>query len=129
MGHVEGGMDWTAVGVLAAVLEEFILVEIPVLVIYGVIKGDGDHLGDITGQQTTWHECAIRRAEAVGQGTLERRQHTYESCRPYRNIPKHDFYIGIVAYRRCVWVMLGVAPSLVAVVIAVCVSIAEQCCW
>ena len=25
--------------------------------------------------------------------------------------------------------MLGVAPSLVAVVIAVCVSIAEQCCW
>jgi hypothetical protein len=42
----EGGLDVTAVGVLALLVED-LLVQVNVVVVDGVVKGDGDHLGNV----------------------------------------------------------------------------------
>lgn len=46
VGHEERGFDVTAVGVLALSVED-LLVELDVVVVDGVIEGDGDHLGNV----------------------------------------------------------------------------------
>ena len=44
--HKEGGLDVTAVGVLALLVED-LLVQINVVVVDGIVEGDGDHLGNV----------------------------------------------------------------------------------
>ena len=69
-----GGLDVAAVGVLPLPVEDLI-VQVNVVVVDGIVKGDGDHLGHVLAVGTTGadlaevsgHLGAILRAEAVGQ--------------------------------------------------------------
>ena len=47
------------------------MVELPVLVVDGVVEGDDDHLGDVLRGEAPGHQGAVRGAEAVGQCALE----------------------------------------------------------
>lgn len=60
-----GGLDVATVGVLAAL--EHLLVQLDVVVVDGVVEGDGDHHGHILGGQVAGNGGAVLRAEAVGQ--------------------------------------------------------------
>ena len=46
------------------------MVELPVLVVDGVVEGDDDHLGDVLRGEAPGHQGAVRGAEAVGQCAL-----------------------------------------------------------
>lgn len=67
VGNKVGGLDVTAVGILAA-LEDF-LVQFNVVVVDGIIEGNGDHHGNILGWQITGNGGTIFRAETIGQDT------------------------------------------------------------
>lgn len=62
----EGGLDVAAVWVLALAIKHF-LVEFDVVVVDGIIEGDGDHLRDVLGGQVPGNCGTIFRAEAIGQ--------------------------------------------------------------
>lgn len=47
VGHIHGGHDWTAIGVYAAIFEEF-LVKLLIEVIHRVIKGEQNELRSFT---------------------------------------------------------------------------------
>lgn len=64
VGHEEGGLDVAAVGVLAVTVEDF-FVQLDVVVVDGVIEGDGDHLRHIFGGQVARNGGSIFRTEAV----------------------------------------------------------------
>lgn len=64
--YEEGGFDVAAVGVLAFATEH-LFVEFDVVVVDGIIEGDGDHLGYVSGRQVSGNGGAIFRAEAVGK--------------------------------------------------------------
>lgn len=66
VGDEEGGLDVAAVGVLALAIEHF-LVELDVVVVDGIIEGDGDHLGDVLGGQVPGNGGTVLRAEAIWQ--------------------------------------------------------------
>lgn len=66
VGDKEGGLDIAAVGVLAFAIKHF-LVELDVVVVDGIIEGDGDHLRDVLGGQIPGNGSTILRAEAIGQ--------------------------------------------------------------
>jgi hypothetical protein len=68
MGHEECGFDVAAVGILALSIEH-LLVELNVVVVDGIVEGDGDHLRDVFGGQVAGRGRAVLRAEAVGQHT------------------------------------------------------------
>ena len=70
----EGGLDVAAVGVLALLVEDF-LVQVNVVVVDGVVEGDCDHLGNVLAvgsggsdsAETAGNLCSVLRAEAVGK--------------------------------------------------------------
>lgn len=62
------GFDVAAVGVLPIPVEHF-LVELNVVVVDGVIEGDGNHLRDILGWQIAGNGSSIFGAEAVRKNT------------------------------------------------------------
>lgn len=64
--HEKGGLDVAAVGVLAAPVEQ-LLVQLDVVVVNGVVEGDGDHLRHFGGGKVPGDRGSILRAEAVGQ--------------------------------------------------------------
>ena len=72
--HKEGGLDVTAVGVLALLVED-LLVQINVVVVDGIVEGDGDHLGNVLAVRAGGSDSAeaagylgaVLRAEAVGE--------------------------------------------------------------
>lgn len=61
--------DIATVGVFTFSVKDF-FVEFNVVVVDGVIEGDGDHLGDVSGGQVAGNYCAVFGTEAVGQHTL-----------------------------------------------------------
>ena len=68
VGHKEGSLDVTPVGICPST-EDFII-EVNVVVVDGIIKGDGDHLGHsvtvvIVRTEVTGNFRAVLRAEAV----------------------------------------------------------------
>lgn len=69
--HEVCSLDIATVGVLAFSVKDF-LVEFDVVVVDGVIEGDGDHLGHVLGGQVTGGDGAVLGAEAVGQHALRR---------------------------------------------------------
>ena len=83
--------------------EELVLVQVPVLVVDGVVEGEDDHLRHVGRWQTAWNQRPVRGAEAVRQRA-----------------------VGVVAYRRGIGVVGRVAPALVAPVETVGVTVAEQ---
>ena len=64
-----GGLDVAAVGVLPLPVEDLI-VQVNVVIVDGVIKSDGDHLGNLVRVDASGHPGAVGRAEAVGQLAL-----------------------------------------------------------
>lgn len=62
----ERGLDVAAVGVLALPAEH-LLVQLDVVVVDGVIEGDGDHLGYVLGRQVAGDGRTVLGAETVGQ--------------------------------------------------------------
>ena len=72
--HKEGGLDVTSVGVLSLLVED-LLVKVDVVVVDGIIKGDGDHLGNIVtvgsggsnSAKTAGNLSSVLRAETIGQ--------------------------------------------------------------
>ncbi len=74
VGYKEGGLNLAAIGVLPLPVED-LLIEVNVVVVDGVIKGDGDHLGDVLAvgpggpdlAESSRHLGAVLRAEAVGE--------------------------------------------------------------
>ena len=74
MRHKEGGLDVTSVGVLSLLVED-LLVKVNVVVVDGIIKGDGDHLGNVVTVGSGWSNSAktagnlssVLRAETIGQ--------------------------------------------------------------
>ena len=71
VGHEERGLDVAAVGVPPLLVED-LPVQVNVVVVDGVVKGDGDHLRDpvaplVLGAQVAGHLRAALGAEAVGQ--------------------------------------------------------------
>ena len=72
--HEEGGLDVTAVGVLALTVED-LAVQVDVVVVDGVVEGDGDHLGDVLAVGARGADVAqlagdlgsVLGTEAVGQ--------------------------------------------------------------
>lgn len=61
--------DIATVRVLAFSIEDF-LVELDVVIIDGIIKCDGDHLGHVLGGQVSRGDGAVLGAKAVGQHAL-----------------------------------------------------------
>jgi hypothetical protein len=68
VGHEECRFDVAAVGILSLSIEHF-LVELDVVVVDGIVEGDGDHLWDVFRGQIARNCRPILRAEAVGQHT------------------------------------------------------------
>ena len=64
VGDEEGGFNIATVRVLPLAVE-YVLVKFDVIVVDGVIKGDGDHLGDVLGRQVVRDAGAVLGAEAV----------------------------------------------------------------
>lgn len=67
--------DVAAVWIFALAVED-LLVQLDVVVVDGVVEGDGDHHRDVFGQQVSRHAGTVFRAEAVGQhadGRIARR--------------------------------------------------------
>ena len=69
MREEEGGLDGTAVRVVASLLEQA-LVHLDVVVVDGIIEADHDHLGDGVRLQATGDLRPVRGTEAVWQDTL-----------------------------------------------------------
>lgn len=65
-GVTHRGFNVAAVGVLALAVEDF-LVQLDVVVVDGVVEGDGDHHGHVLGWKVAGHGGSVLRAEAVGQ--------------------------------------------------------------
>lgn len=63
------GFDIASVRVLAFAVKD-LFVEFDVVVVDGIVEGDGDHLRDVLGRQVTGDDCAVFGAEAVGQHAL-----------------------------------------------------------
>lgn len=72
--HEEGGLDVAAVGVLSLLVED-LLVKVDVVVVDGIVEGDGDHLGNVVAVGSGWSNSAkttgnlssVLRAETIGQ--------------------------------------------------------------
>lgn len=62
----EGRFDITTVRILAFAVEN-LLVQFDVVVVDGIVEGDGDHLGHILGGEIPGYRGAILGAEAVRQ--------------------------------------------------------------
>lgn len=62
----ERRLDVAAVGVLPLAAED-LLVQFDVVVVDGVVEGDGDHLGHVFGRQVSGYRRAVFGAETVGQ--------------------------------------------------------------
>jgi hypothetical protein len=60
------GFNVASVWVLSLPVED-LFVQVDVVVVDGIIEGDGDHHGNIFGWQVPGNRCAVLRAEAVGQ--------------------------------------------------------------
>lgn len=60
------GLDVASVRILTLAIEH-LLVQKDVVVVDGVVEGDGDHHGDVLGRQIAGHCRAVLGAEAVGQ--------------------------------------------------------------
>merc|ERR550539_10341 len=67
---VERPVDWTAVRIFVAWREEFVLVEVPVLVVNSIVEGDCYHLWDVCGQHSPGYQGAVRGTETRGQSTV-----------------------------------------------------------
>ena len=70
MGHEEGGLNITAIGISPS--SEDLVVKVNVVVVDGIVKSDCDHLWDplaviIVWTEISWHLRPVLRAEAVGQ--------------------------------------------------------------
>ena len=73
MGDVEGSLDVTAVRILPLLVEN-LGVEVNVVVVDGVVEGDGDHLRDSVagtsiGTETSRNLCAVVTAVTVREDT------------------------------------------------------------
>lgn len=68
MGDEVSRLNVASVGVLAFAVED-LLVQLDVVVVNGIIKGNRDHHGDIFSGETTGNCGAILRAEAIRQNT------------------------------------------------------------
>lgn len=62
----EGSLDIAAIGIFALAIEH-LLVQLNVVVVDGIVEGDGDHLRDVLGLKVAGDGGAVLRAEAVGQ--------------------------------------------------------------
>jgi len=69
VGDEEGSPDGAAVGVLAALAED-LLVVLDVVDVDGAVEGEQDHLGGVLGVESAGDDGAIARAEAVRQLTF-----------------------------------------------------------
>lgn len=67
----EGGLDVTAVGILSVSVKD-VFVQLDVVVVDGIIEGDGDHLGNVLGWEVPRNRSAILWTEAVRQHTDRR---------------------------------------------------------
>lgn len=65
-GITHRGFNVASIRVLAFAVENF-FVKVDVVVVNGVIEGDGDHHGDVLCWQVTGNGGSVFRAEAVGQ--------------------------------------------------------------
>ena len=71
VGDVEGCVDGAPVGIFLALREQLTRVQIPVLVVDGVVEGDDHHLGDVLRYEAAGHQGAVHGAEAVWQRALQ----------------------------------------------------------
>lgn len=94
VGHVEGGLEWvegqlqniiqiiklnprtftypngTSVGILPIARKQHLIVQIPVVLIDGVIERQHDHLWRLVTLQIAWNACAILRTETIREEAL-----------------------------------------------------------
>lgn len=71
VGDEEGGFDVATVRIFTFPVEDF-FVEFNVVIVDGVVEGDGDHLRHVLGGQVAGDDGAVLRAEAVRQHALRR---------------------------------------------------------
>lgn len=67
----ERGLDVATVGILSLAVED-LFVERYVVVVDGVVEGDGDHLGHVLVRQVAGYGRTVFRTEAVRQHTDRR---------------------------------------------------------
>jgi hypothetical protein len=60
----ESGLNVTAVRILPLAVED-LLVEGDIVVVDGIIEGDGDHLGNVLGGEVTGDPCAVLATETI----------------------------------------------------------------
>lgn len=89
----ERGLDLAPVRVLPLPVE-YLVVQLDVVVVYGVVERDRDHLGDLGGWEVPWDCCPVFGAEAVGEDAD-----------------------GFVAWGGAVWVVVYVAVGFVGAVL------------
>ena len=64
VGHEEGGADGTAIGVFpAAVRREETEVELPVVPVHRVVKGDEDHLRHFFRLEASWYGVPYKQKQ------------------------------------------------------------------
>ena len=96
------GLNGTAVGI-GPIGCEYLLIDLPILVIDGVIESQNNQLWRLFGFQTPRYLCSIVTAEAIGKSAV----------------------IGITSVGS-IRVMLGVTPRLIRPIGAVCLTLKDR---
>ncbi len=96
MRDIKGSMNGTAIRIFVGRWEDPLLVQLPVVIIDSIVKGDVNELRNFFGVETTRDKGSIHWTKAVGQGA-----------------------IGVITRGSSIWIVLWVTPAFVTFVKAI----------